>query len=418
MTIFGGQKNIEVMLEKYVGNNRSEFKIIEDELRKIVAIVNKKYKPLLTREELVPDLTSKELNTSDHNKLIEKLFKKLFNLKDFSMNWHVNAMANASTPCNVFLLVDPNYIRDNTGHQTNDKLFVGVNMYTGSITYANLNEKELLAIILHEIGHNFYNSVFQVLAFIPLTIADLSNGTKTIEGIAKFLAAKGIGDAFKIPQFVHGLQRKFYDYIADELPIVNKGLIVFNDLANNLLLVGGRVASPAAIKDFIAGHLNPLASIARYNVEKHADSFAVDYGYGKDLSSALNKMRLVEKTAKNGVYQIPGLNWFIDFTDLQISIVGSILSGYPLEQNRIKTNLDRLKRSAKDKSIDPRVRKEIEKQIKEFEDFYLNDYLDINSNENKNRIFTWMYSIAVEKVFGGKMDVRELVHAIDPHKYK
>ena len=102
----------------------------------------------------------------------------------------------------------------------------------------------------------------------------------------------------------------------------------------------------------------------------------------------------------------------VDFFEVQTYLLTPIITGYPSIQNRIRTGLDRLKRNLNDENLPEDLRKELEKQIEEYEDFYYNYYLSIENDENKRRIFSWLYRGIVEKVFAGKADIRELICAL------
>ena len=126
-------------------------------LKKLIDLIKSKYLPfkdrILNGENFLIEINSSEINNSEHNKLVEKMFKDIFDLKDFKLIWYTSPKSGASTPTCPLSFLDPNYKKDEKGHRINNKLFIGVYLYTGLITYSNLNEKELLAVILHEIGH-------------------------------------------------------------------------------------------------------------------------------------------------------------------------------------------------------------------------------------------------------------------------
>jgi hypothetical protein len=63
-----------------------------------------------------------------------------------------------------------------------------------------MNEKELMAIILHEIGHNFYNSIFHTLASISLNVPENVNKT-VIEWVKEQLIIKGLFDIIGFEKF-------------------------------------------------------------------------------------------------------------------------------------------------------------------------------------------------------------------------
>jgi hypothetical protein len=145
-----------------------------------------------------------------------------------------------------------------------------------------------------------------------------------------------------------------------------------------------------------------------YHDERFADNFVADHGYAEDLASALVKF---EKNKKNisvmATDSIPGLNWMSDFIRLQVSFLLLFLDEHPRNITRIRSGLNRLKQNAKDPNIDPRTRKELDNEIAEYEKFY-SDYLALSKNNNKSRIFSWLYNVIVDRLFGGIGDLREL----------
>jgi len=424
MTIFGNPPIIRhIVLEKYVGGNFKEFKIIESELAKLIAIIKKNLKPLAKRDKLETGFDSSKLNNSDHTKMIEAMFKKFFGLKDFILTWEVQSVPNAYTFCKAFTFLDRNFEKDKTtGRQYNKNLTIGVVVNTGLITYCNLNEKELLAIILHEIGHNFYRSVFYLLSVLSFPLKDILNWQLTqfdiIPKILERLAGLSIRDIFDIPAGTVYSKKLFSEVTDKYFPRIMTAVTTIRDIVYNISsLIIGKNDLDKLIETIKTGGFFTPRYLFKYNVEKYADSFAVDHGYGPELASALIKMEKQENSLHGKVTNIPILNLFYDVFNVQKEMILRPIFGYPSNQNRIRTGLDRLKRNLNDPSLDPRIRKELEKEIAQYEDFYYNVYLELEKNDNKKRIFSWAYANMVEKVFGGKMDLRELVYALDPEKY-
>jgi len=388
-----------ILLEKFVGRNFKEFKLVEDELRKIIKIIKN------NSNEYKTSLDISEINNSDHNRAIERALKQFFNVKEVKITWTEATVPNAFTVCKTYMVFDSNYKTDEkTNRKSNENLFVGVILHTGIVTIANLNEKEILAIILHEIGHNFYNSIFHVLSMTGVSIGKM--------------IASGIMDAINLNKFYINFSDFVNNFASKHirplyLLITNAERILFQITSIfGKSLFSAVTNLPRIIKSFLT-----LEILTRYNVEKHADSFAVDHGYGKELASALNKMERMEKSLGNKIYNYAPIAWFYDLIDLQFEIIFGLLGPYPSTQNRIRSGLDRLKRDMKRTDLSPALRKELEQQIKEYEDFYNNYYLNIEQNQNRNRIFTWLYRKFVEAIFRGKLDIRELIYSLDRTKY-
>lgn len=399
MTIFGlSNKQFKPVLEKYVGNNRKEFKIIESELKKIIDYIKEK-------DEY--ELRSIEIKNLPSNKLVERMVKDIFQLKDITIYWENTPIPNAISAVKTLIVFDK--VKDN-GYEgkTNQSYDARIVLTTGLVTTANLNEKELTAVLLHEIGHGFYNSIFHFLATVSL-------GTTPIPLIE--IPVSIMYDLLNIPKLYSELRSTISDII-DNIPILRKIIYAGSELLFTLSGIIRR--SPYYLPSLIMiipFSLMSLMNYARYNSEKHADSFAVDYGYGIYLASGLTKLRKSETKVLNELRQeYTTIDKLVDVFELQVLILEPLVTGYPSDQNRIRSILDRLKRSLNDKELPVELRKDIEKQIKELEEFYYGRYLKMNDGEKRK--LSLIYMGMVDKIFNGKLDIRELVYALDPKKYK
>ena len=412
------EMNEEPVTEKYVGNSAPEFKVIEGELKKIIQLIKKEYGTLIDGADLLKDSSSAaKITNSDFNKMIERNFKKLFGLKGFRLMW-TNGSPNAMTMPGTFTFLNKGTNKD--GKYTNKNLKIGVMIDIGLVLYCEMNEVELLAIILHEIGHNFYNSIFQTLAHIPIGISISPFGNikkKSIWLWSIIRLLNGNNGGFSNIN----LRSKIDAWIDENAPIVAQIYNFNKKFIYNISTLLGIASLPGLIKNFKAflqKQIISFRSVFGYNMEKFADSFAVDHGYGTELASALDKLKNPKHTVTWLIVDnVVGLNWVVDIFNVSSEILLSALDEHPSNQNRIRTGLDRLKRSAKDPKLDPEIREDLEKQIESYEKYYYEQYLNPDSDENKKKTVSVLTRIGIEKVFGGKMDIRELIYALDPKKY-
>lgn len=429
----------DIALERYVGANQKEFVLIEDELKKIIKLIKRNFPTISERGMTLAKKDVRLINNSDSNVAIQRYFTKLFDLNRMSLYWTDKSDANASTYPSSFMF--KNKMDESGNYSGEGKMNIGVAIDISLVSYADMNEKEILSIILHEIGHNFYNSIFNTLARLPISLTRgltpeslttigtqvallvgtdiVRNGDNTVKGIQKidellFEYAPGL-------RKVYSLYREtilnFENWVYVRLRM--KGFFRRFALEFRTLFVSGKKILSNVVDTIQKRDPFTTAYFARYNTEKFADSFATDHGYGIHLQRALIKMSNPKRSISVKVTnEIPGFSWIVDFFSLQYDIISGVLNQYPTHQNRIRTSLDRLKREAKRADMDADLKRDLEAQIKEFEDFYQNEYLSIDSDENKKKVFSWIYKNAVEKIFQGKMDARELLYALDPHKYK
>lgn len=84
-TSVGVKYSIDTVMEKYIGRKR-ELILIEAELEKLIKKIKKGTFSIL-KGNYKNEVTAKEINESPENKEIERLFKKLFQLKGFDLLW-------------------------------------------------------------------------------------------------------------------------------------------------------------------------------------------------------------------------------------------------------------------------------------------------------------------------------------------
>lgn len=401
---------LDVVMEKYIGRKK-ELIQIEEELKKLVFKINMGHFSVLN-DRRKGDITAKEINDSPENINICRLFRKLFQLKQFELVWVYTSIPQAYTPCKTFQSLDKSYSVTSDGVDINKKLTIGTFVHTGLITHSKMNESEILAIILHEIGHNFYQSAFQILSRV--------NVTDIVGGAAEQATAKVIGQAVgltlvdllnytKIIKTIQNVKGMVIDKLklrklvvtTEEIAIIIASLTPHTVLSMTKLLVGrGKLKN---------GWFNPTQVLFLYNVEKHADSFAVDYGYGPQLVTALNKL---DRRDNDKIANIPILNWMLDFDKLLSDITFQTLSGYPTIHNRQTSALNRLREASKDPNMPKAIKEELNSQLEEMEGYYAN-YMSSDNVENKRRIFTWLYRSLINTVFKGNADMREFIYKLD-----
>lgn len=392
---------LDTVIERYVGR-RPELIKAEQAMEKLIDKIKKGSYSILKGTS--GDISQKEINDSPENKEIQAQFKKLFKVKNFDLLWMYTAFPNACTPCKSLQLLNKDYNIDKDGVDYNEKLDMMVVTHTGLATHLNLTAPEIIAIILHEIGHNFYQSAFQLLtSFNPFSPVF----TTYMTVLNEFLdIGKGL---LRFEDFVNRsidfLKLRKINNTVEELKMV---IGMFSP--QTMLVLIGLLKGRLYIKDeTIIYNLVQPSTIFLYSVEKHADSFAVDYGYGVHLASGLNKLDMRDN---NVVYNIPGYNWIRDLEALFVDITFQTFSGYPTMHNRQQSALKRLKDAKNDPDLPPHLRKELDSQIKEFEAYYKN-YMSFENKENKRRIFSWSYRMIIDKAFKGNVDLREIFHKMD-----
>ena len=304
MSIYGNNADYRIKLlnEAYFG--KSDILL---EMEKQIGII---------RENAARKYT--DINRSKEVQELNRLFEKQFGMEIFSLHVEQNNTINAYTipvatrfDIAKYEVLSRRVIATKEGGFRFDKdnnLCIICNVYLGLLNHPELTNGEILAIILHELGHNFADAISQTI--------DVANKEFT-KGYLNFLIYSILIDILmSIPSigasliYIPFILKKYYDNLNStnrkkekktknrKIHGLLKGIAASCndclDYANsviNLLLI-----NPKSYKKYVD-------SISKNDIKKNkesanrqneviADKFAVVYGYGPELSSALLKMDL------------------------------------------------------------------------------------------------------------------------------
>ena len=409
MAILLEKHNLQILQEAYYGKPK-EFVEIEKRLEKIIEMIR------LTKEE--PSMAV-DINSMKELEEIEDLFTKFFKNYKTSITFYSPILSpayNAFTfPSSLsYFRKDPN----NKRIARSEDLFINVNVDIGLVYALEMTPQELMAIILHEIGHCFDASFFMLLSNICI------NATVWFDSPDKI--SKVTFDLFG------SLYNTFIRFLMGSVPIMSEFYQVFNRLVSSNPMINKIISDVqmvfASISSFVSvfnrpkpyrylfALLNP-SNVFGYANEKFADSFATSYGYGKDVASSMYKMQQRKGLFLNdAVAKIPILNVGHDLLSVSARVSTLILDPHPHEAARIQSQLTKLKRDLNDPNLDYKVKKELLDNIRDLEDIIDNVILNADADENKGRWISMFANYIVIKVFNGKIDPRELFEAVWNHE--
>lgn len=148
-----------------------------------------------------------------------------------------------------------------------------------------LTAQEIMAVILHEIGHNFYVGPIREFgedAILYMTMPDVLKFVTFTATVTFMQEGIRILDKF-LPVQIKGVIAKAYNlitnYLAPFQDIVHLYQNALTDIFLYLHILKIAISPGKVIQAFIG-----------YDYEKYSDTFAAAYGYGAELSSALYKM--------------------------------------------------------------------------------------------------------------------------------
>lgn len=329
-------------------------------------------------------------NKFPENEKLQKLMKKVFGVKKSIFYWEPYNIENAYTvPCNVLLLIGDSgkflQKRETTGfYDESHKMVLTIYLYPGVITVSKLTARELLAVILHETGHNFDKSGYHLFSLIINSFLTFGMNLlavlpyKNKENKLKLNYYKNVkkeddpifDDTKKRDRINNILMRQYKDYY--------KGLPLKTILSLPLNIMMFPVL--AFISPFVQ-----ITGLDSKTGEVFADSFATAYGYGTELISAL------EKFGNNEKYYKPKTALQIFMTDLglfQVEVYNAFLECHGTNQERCKNCLNKLKADLKKNDFPPELREELVNEINRISAQY-KQLISFDENERYKLTKTW-----------------------------
>lgn len=299
----------------------------------------------------------------------------------------------------------------------------------------NLSAKELLAVILHEIGHNFFSTdrkttLILMFEYVRNVLTSFIMNMEHPEVYPQLL-----GQAM-LPLF---LSKTTYKWAAK---IENWWLRLTKDSSIRKFFVGLQQAILFAKTEFFGtiGVINCLFNLplvylitiprmvilslfnlisfgwvdtlyVGYDNEKFSDNFATTYGYGPELSSGLIKLddymsKGATKTLKSFVEsdESGATQFVINLYALPYAVLShALLDCHPTTEQRVLNQTKLLKTELKKKNLSPATKKKILADIERMETIE-NTYFNVS---NKDNLFQrWRKESSKNRVpYGG--DIRE-----------
>lgn len=297
-----------------------------------------------------------------------------------------------------------------------DKSYIATFWFYNTLLY-HLTPEEFVAIILHEVGHNFdlmqaqfcaeyFGWVFfikddvigKAKAFIRAKLGKKvstepkeSLFAKIRIGLSKFLPIKLLGVLSETVMRLSKFTKRGHPFA----------------IARTVIIECGRSGVFTGLAGLIA-----LRSTIGYASEDWSDSFASAYGYGPSLMSALAKMEMVNMgySATNPIAR--ALNEVMYTTSTLQTLSLLMFSTHQETQTRIRKILDDLEKVAKDKNMPEETRKLIMRDVIMAREQYKRYLNGMDDNEHKGFIKSMVRNIN-EKLFNGKIDFRTYIFTVN-----
>ena len=302
------------------------------------------------------EMATLNINESKENLEICALFEKEFGFQKMILCWDTSASPNAFTiPGGLILESNPDPGQYFQPRNQKDRYYDRNHRYTcivvvmmNLVRILDLNARETMGVILHEIGHNFDNT----------------GGTTAFNLI---LAINSLG----LTEILYAVQRHLVlpgkALIQNKFPWLWKILDIPESLAFNLNLF------PVSILDLSLWALRPdlliqqvIFGLMRQGGEEYSDEFAATHGFGPDLASATAKMADHTKMngfAKRAMYSIPVIRTLYDLCECPVMSLIQLFDEHPYDENRIGNIARKLEKDYNSPQVPKAMKPEIKKQL-------------------------------------------------------
>lgn len=338
------------------------------------------------------------LNNDGLNVKLQDAVKKVFGFKKVKIFWANNpsiGMGPYTITNSVLLHSGSESLAYGTNakgfYDSNAELNIYITMDNQLFTLCGMTAEEVTAILLHEIGHNFDYSAYNVInawysVIMILTVLVNGGSIQQVLPQVQQVAVQTIGAEYG--KNVIGTMYNLPDYISNVIPPIGVVLRVFRKIKFNISKFISNIFSPVSFVLSVptAAIMCPFIWLGNFFTRKKevfADSFAASYGYSTELASALDKL---DKTL-TGADSYPEGSFMAALADLTLAnrdIVCLAFGGHTTTQRRLIKMIDKLEKDIASGKYDPALKAELQRQLTSSKNTY-NTIIGLDG-EKKNRL--------------------------------
>ena len=401
--IFEGYENIpiqnmEPVTEAYIGKTKP---LLAAEKELDIIIRERKTNPLTY------DMSS---DGNPHVKAVGKLLQKQFGFKECVINFVPNMTVNACTVNTSLVSRSIHYksyrFDKKRGHYDEEHCISSfVTVFEGLLENDNMTGGVLLAIILHEIGHDFDNSpwlvIQDILLFISSPIQMLIGELMKERNIVQRGMTIISNIIYRIPSL-----ETFLKLFTGTTGLINGIKRFLHEMKVVNSLMSGKPIKfirGYKIEEIIAGNLSKIAGAPG---EIHSDELAAVYGYGAELSKGLVILRNSNITFEGIVSKNPATNLLVDVYSQMYKIIifcsipEAAIDCHPSAQARVKSVIDKYERDLANSDFPPEMKKELIRELEETKEIY-KGYIECTQDGEKGKVFSMGIRMIKDKITGG-----------------
>lgn len=327
---------------------------------------------------------------SDACRNLEKTLSDFFGFAEVRIYWRSSSINALTLPASKISIMD-------AAKKNVSKIKVHIEIHEELVYFANLNEKELMAVLLHEIGHNMYLTPLKIamemlcIVFSPWSLLAL-------------VLARGI--RLSISEIINFVKR-YMPFIYNIFETRNNIYIQISSVMRPVGLVSWAIDVAKNIGK--GGVLTPIKSVIDYGDERGADTLTAKYGYGPEQATALEKIQKASGTLGGEMRQSAGTLGDIsnDIYSLGVELISGIsMDPHPNNTQRAAVMLKKLERDYAKGDYPPELKKDLEAEIKRMRKIYQT----MNENKGNVQIKKGWYDM-LNKITDGHTDLREIFDA-------
>ena len=327
---------------------------------------------------------------------------KQFGFRSFSYSVLPFNNVNSFTFTSLLPTRAPNMITidKNYGYKFKPEANVGsvVAVFPDLIFSPDFTSEENFAIFLHEIGHNFQNAANNTLYSLNLVTSIISAFTFPITSLV-------LNDlTYNIVNFIQNklssvdILGKLYSIVSICIYTYTKAISIIRGWQDFFLMPLGYILSFLNKLEKFLYSLLDFSHVESYLDERFADGFAASYGYGGALASALEKMSLPivpDPILDDLISKMPIVGHIMEALCIPGMMLIGIIDVHPRTASRLYSIIKDLKQDLNDPSLSPEMKKQLQKDIDEYEKAiktYFDDKTDLkNPRMISANIQKWMY---------------------------
>ena len=280
-------------------------------------------------------------------------------------------------------------------------------IYSGLIFSEEFTDGEILAILLHEIGHNFSGGVVPIVGMFDM-IKKICSVLTLFTRLDSYFYTSNAGSKIYVYMNKVLMNIPFLAYIMYALnnilsliSAIGMEAISIIDMAT-LGLSGLLRVFEVLIVQYSQNPVSIFFDMMGYGDEGFADQYVAMNGYGAEFSSGMSKLEFGSPQAfKKFSNSIPIIGALANFSQFLFIMLISPFNPHALLPARLKSCQDLLKIELNNNKLDPKVKKRIEKDMASIQKDI--DKLDLSAKESATDPYAVnkLYYSVMFKVFGG-----------------